>query len=254
MLLRTKIFDYFGVYDKIQDINKDANGKGTHERFVELYGKYLDENVLPLVEDLPTNLLDPFTCYVKYLKNLEEEKGVELKLYNVDMDLWRRNTLKYIHRWYEIRGTHKCLQLLLKMLGFDSVINEVYGTYGLDSAITFDDPVRVFDLKCAGCSSFSIDLTGDVTITNEVLNAVREAIAFNLPINAKLSGVTYNGNPLINNLTIAIQIDSNGDLIFINPYDYSFNAWLDSDGNLFFESDFASFYSIDVSGNLIFTS
>ena len=189
--VREKIFNLFGSYEKSVDINKDANDKGTYERFVEVCGKQIDELCTPLVEDLVANNIDPLTAYLKYYIYLEYTRGIGLNLY--DTQEWRKRVLKYIHRWYEIRSTKRCYTLMFKMIGLDVVITEYFGTYGFDSPMTFDDDLRVFDLKCSPCSSYDLTLTGTVPPSAELDNAINEIIIFNQPINGKLTNWTYNG-------------------------------------------------------------
>lgn len=187
--IKAKIFSYFGVFDKVNDINKDANDKGTHERFTEIYAGYLDTEILPLIDNLAANNLDNATVLVKYLPYREYEKGVDFTLYPTEV--WRRRVLKNIQRWHEIKGTKRGYKAMFNVLGLTMTLTEIFGIYGFDSPTTFDDPVRRFDGRCAPCSSYSIALTGYAPMSPALDAAIEAVILFNEPINAILYSWNY---------------------------------------------------------------
>ena len=250
--LKEVIFDYFGRRDRINDINKDADNKGLHQRFNELLAGDLDDNELLLINLLVENTRNPFTLLEQFLPYREQEFGMPLFTSNL---YTRRKFAAYIRELNRRKGTKLGYELMFQLLGFDSAtITPLPPESGFDSPLTFDDIGRVFDQKCKGCSPYIIDLYGSLPITSELIQSVFNVIKYNEPINAGLLAINYNGSTFVSTTQITMYVDSFGDLVFANPFDHSFSAWLDGQGNLIFESDFAQFYSLDVNGDLIFTT
>lgn len=251
MNIRDIIFSLFGSYEHQADVNKDSQGKGTHERFNEIVGKDIDEELKIKVDRIVEYNLDPYTCLDKFIPYLEHRIGVTLFLGNsIEM---RRVVLKHYLKWLTIRSTLKCYHTLFGMLGFQANITEYFLNYSFDSPVTFDDEGRVFDMQgCNRCYEYSIALTGSVVITPDLIAAIMSIIKWNEPINAVLKSITYNGNPLIQEI-IEILIDANGDLVYWNEYDPELILSLDSNGDLIIDGPNASHYSIDAQGNLIYT-
>lgn len=250
--LKDIIFDFFGVRDRVNDINKDSDNKGLNQRFNELLAGDLDDNEISLTNNLVENTRDCEINFEKYLPYLEFELGIPI--FSNDIET-RRKFIKHITYLNNRKGTDLGYILMFQLLGFTSAnINYAPPYYGFDSQGTFDDIGRVFDQKCKGCSKYSIELFGTLPITPELIASVFSVIEYNEPINAKLESISYNGSPLVNLYQISITVDANGDLIFINPFDASFIAWIDNNGDLLFNSNFSNFYSIDANGDLIFTT
>lgn len=249
MNLKDTIFSYFGQYQVVSDINKDTDGKGTLQRYNESVGAEYDEYLAPLQEELLDNNLVPSTAYVQYLPYLTDRVGSTLFMGSDDAS--KRRVLKYIHRWYSIKGTIRAYQLQLGMLGFTVDIVENFSRYTFDSPTTFDDPVRRFDMSCRTCGDYYINLTGTVIITPEIVEAIFSIIKFNEPIHAHLKGVTYNGGYLVQ-VIISVTLDTNGDLVYGNTYDPSLILTLVG-GDLVVNGNMASHYSIAPNGDLIFT-
>lgn len=249
---RNTIFNLFGSYDRQVDINKDADGKGTYERYNEVIGKYIDEELLPYIDNLVDNNLLPDVAYDRFIPYLEADYGVTLFLY--DSIEWRRRVLRNILKWYDIKGTVRAYKLMIAMLGFDTeiTIEEFLKSSSFDSPITFDDPERVFDTaKCNACIYYSIHLAGDLVITPELVKALEAVIKFNEPINALLQGVYYNGEPIVYEI-ITIYVDANGDLIYNNEYDESLVITLSSTGDMIIGGPNAHRYTLNSNGDLIY--
>lgn len=200
MTYETYIFpELFDPIDTYNDINKDIDGKGTNERFHECLGAELDENIMPYIDNLVANTLDPATCFDRYILYLESMMG-----YNKDLNTLyissdagiRRSILQKILRLYQIKGTKRALTILFSWIGMSVAITEIPNNFGFDSPRTFDDPVRRFDMRCSGCSDYNIDLTGP-SLTDELLAAITSILTFNNPINAHIGIVTLNGTPIV---------------------------------------------------------
>lgn len=121
--------------------------------------------------------------------------------------------------------------------------------YSFDSPVTFDDPVRTFDMQCQPCSTYRVELYGNFVLTQSLFTAIFRAIDYVEPINAKLSGVYFNGNSVLTGL-IQIWIDENGDLNYINDIDPGLTITLSADGDLYFNGTNAGKYTLDSNGDI----
>lgn len=250
--LKPIIFDFWGTRDRVDDINKDVNNRGFLQRFIEIMAEDFDEEEMLLIENIVANTQDPYTCFERFLPYREKTFGGLLDL--ILGDSMRRKIIAFADFLHMIRSTKSGYIVLFRWLGFTATITEGPVSYSFDSAITFDHVDRRFDSKCRSCSSYSIELVGSGIISPEIVQAIFNIIIFNQPINALLTEVTLNGSPIINNYNVQFYIDTNGDLFYINPYDPTFHAYIDGNGDLIIESDFANFYSQDVNGDIIFTT
>lgn len=195
------IFPLFGVDEKVQDINKDANDKGTLERYNEIIGDDIDQNIRPLATDLVDNVLAVPTFYAKFIPNAEEDMGIDFVIY--DSEVWRRRVIRFLQDWVEIKGTKRAYRVMLGMIGVNVTnIIESFSSYSFDSPVKFDDPVRRFDMQCLACTGYTIYAEGIPLPTDELIAAITAIVRFNQPINAKLTDFIYNGEsiqPVIDN-------------------------------------------------------
>lgn len=250
--LKEIIFDLFGVRDRRNDLFKNVDGKGLHQRFNELLADDLDANEISLINLLLENTANPFSCFEKYIPYREATFGTPI----MSSDIYiRRKIVAYIKEINKLKGTKIGYSMLFTMVGIASTtIVEFPPVFGFDSPGTFDDDSRVFDQKCKGCSNYSIELTGTAPLTNSLLQSIAAIILYNEPLNADLLDVTYNGVLLLSGNKITIIIDNNGDAIFLNPFDSSFSAYIDGNGDLIISSENPGRYSLDGNGNLIYSA
>lgn len=197
MLFKDTLIEFFGFW-KRDDSYKNAGGKGLMERFNEVVGEDLDDELSPLIDNLIPNSLIPDTCFSQLLTYLEQNVGSDLFLGSATSR--RRQARRMIHRYYGIRGTITAYELMFDLMGYTIGITEDFTAYGFDRGIKFDHPVRRFDMGCPSCTSYRIDVVGDYwdaingisTIPVEHLEAFKSIIIFNQPINATLLGVFIN--------------------------------------------------------------
>lgn len=214
-LWKDRLFSFFGGYDKRSDTLKDINGFGIWERFNRAIGQSIDYELQGKVDDLIANIYDPETCldrYVVYLESMMGYNQARNTLYVSPLLSKRRNVLKKILRFYQIKGTKKAYTLMLSMIGISTTITENFNDYGFDSPVTLDDTLRRFDMRCDTCSTYDLVMTGPA-ITTAIYNAIWSVVMFNEPINAKINVITYNGNVLT----------PPGGYDFDNSFDNSFN-------------------------------
>jgi hypothetical protein len=226
-----KIWQYFGDYFHKNDSYKDAEGKGLLQRYNELIEEDIQSNIYPMMNSLLDNLLLASTMLDRFVGDLEYTVGLQLRF--SDLISLRKNILKYIFYFYKIKGTRRGYEVLLRWLGFESVvITEFWANGGLDSSVDLDDINRRFDSggKCSGCSEYEIALTGSVAISPDLLRYIHNIVKFNEPINARLRRITYNGNDMS---SLFYFILKNADLIFYDDStDYDFEVTRDDNGNL----------------------
>ncbi len=210
MLIKDKIFEYFGVSYKQKDTYKDNQGRGILERINRTIGHDIDENIIPLIDSLLSNIYVPNTLLDKLIPHLEESLGITLYL---GEDL-RRKVIENIFKFYQVKGTVKGYEVCFYLLGYIATLiigNNETDTF--DDGGVFDDggtfDISTSGMLCKSCINYSIELTGTTVVTQEVYNAVYSIVTFNEPINARLTGITLNGEPFE---------------IPVGDYDNSFNS------------------------------
>lgn len=200
LIFATYLFnEFFTVYDKISDPNKDIEGKGTHERFNECIGEEMDEFLMPMVADMQKNLLEPLDCLDKFIPHLEHLMGYDTAwewFFIGGLDR-RRNILRIITKLYQIRSTIYAHEVMFAWVGLDCVITELFADEGLWDDAGFWDDGGVWDTFCPPCGVYNIALTGSyMSLPDDVITAISTIILFNKPIDAIVGEVTYNGGGL----------------------------------------------------------
>jgi len=200
-----KIFGWFGGYEKIIDANKDVNGKGTFERYMEAYGNDVDTNIIPLIENLTQNIYDPERSMAKFLDYHEGLSGVlPLDFSRADPNSqaaneWmRRRLLRHIGKLLLIRGTRKGYDVLIRLID-PTVISITFQEYftdtRYDTGIRFDDGHYYDAGICNTCPEYSLDIateTNTDTPTSYIQKAIKSIVAFNHPIDARIRYIKYN--------------------------------------------------------------
>jgi len=195
-LLKEKIFPFFGVDAKRRDTFKDINGKGISERYQEALGDGYDDEVSDLVDNLLDNILVPKTMKATHIHLMEWMLGGIVRVNGTTA--MRRKIIGFAHTIYNIKGTAKSYEVLLRLLGFATVtIEELVEVGTFDSDTTFDDEFRTFDSDPGcGCAKYNVLLTGGVSVSDEMIIAIYRIINFLEPINATLGHVYYNGSEI----------------------------------------------------------
>jgi hypothetical protein len=195
-LLKPRIFQYFGVNSKVKDTFKDVNGKGINERYQECLGEGYDDELQDLLDNFIDRTIVPAEILSRLIPYMEYNLGNPVVVSN-DVSM-RRKMIQFAHRIYNIKSTKLSYEILLRMLGFDTVvIQEFTITSGFDSDLTFDDPSRTFDQGNRACNYYSVLLTGAISISPQINEAIFRILDYLEPINADLREVLYNGSPLV---------------------------------------------------------
>jgi hypothetical protein len=193
--LKDKIFSFFGKNAKVEDTNKDANGKGIGERYQESIGEDYDEEIQSKVDDFQSNIVDPKTCLPDFIKYLEYQFGMPILL--IDSDAFRRKMIAFQNTITMIKGTELCHQVLFQIIGINSVvIATVTKVSGFDSPFTFDEPGKKFDGGTVCCQHYTVTLTGSPPQTDDLNAIILRIVLYNKPINTEIESITYNSNPV----------------------------------------------------------
>lgn len=121
---KEKLFNiFFTNYHKEHDSYKDINNKGLLERFIEVCGEYLDDEIVPLIDN-HLDILDFDKCPEEFLVYWWEYFGSIPYAYQVLNQSTEviapypsantRDVLKYALSLYKIRCTHKFYEVLGK--------------------------------------------------------------------------------------------------------------------------------------------
>lgn len=215
--LKSVIFSYFGVNAKVMDTYKtgglstddgeilmlddgveilsDDSGKGINERYQESLGAGYDDELSDLIDNFIERNLVPQEMLSRLIPHMETMLGGIVVV--SDTVAMRRKIIQFAQQIYNIKSTALSYEVLFKLLGFETVVIEEFGAIsGFDSDLTFDDEGRTFDGSDRNCSDYSVHLTGSISITQDILDAISRIIAFLEPINADLRMVTYNGEEI----------------------------------------------------------
>lgn len=194
---KENIFGLFGNYYKLLDSYKESDpeltNKGLLERYNEIIGEDIDEDIALQLETMLQNLHSPELCQTRYFDIIDESLGKELFINN--LEITRRNLLKHIIKFYQIRGSEDGYALLFQMLGFTSTSFTFFNLAGLDQGL-FDDVDGTLDSSGTCCTYYDIYLTGTVPVTLGLKTAILSIIKFNEPINAKFRDVYIDGVPI----------------------------------------------------------
>jgi len=194
-ILKNKIFDYFGLQAKIDDINKDVDNKGFHQRFEELLAGDMDDNELSLINNFINNIISPYEVLDKYIIYKEYLMGFDLPI-SAD-NYFRKKLIPLLFRLYDIKGSIPAYIQFFRMIGFDTcVITESVPSEGFDhDTLTLDSEERpVLDSTGSVSGYYQVALTGTIPMTDQMRQFVFNVIEINEPINAALNVVTYNRN------------------------------------------------------------
>lgn len=196
---KTWIFTRFPYFYKQFDTYKDANDQGLFERYISAFGEELDDEVVPLIDNV-LDILDAQITPDRFLTHLSESLGSPPDVSITPAQY--RNLLSYIVDFYKIKGTIQAYELFFYFMGFELTINEINPinvTYdngnNYDSELVTDLLDLQYDMYCATCSYYTIDFSavdpGNIALTPEIVDKLTLAIDFNEPINAILIDFTY---------------------------------------------------------------
>jgi hypothetical protein len=181
-----------GVYQE-SDINKNAAGEGTFQRYLQSVGLELDDEIMPYIHNF-MNIVDVVECDDKFLPLIAGILGSPPS-YGADNDLYRK-VLAYIVAIYKVKGTKLSYQILLGILGFTiRIIEETPAqkiTYD-QVGIKYDEDVpNKYDSACDNCSGYYIAYNiNNQPVDQDLLDLAESVLCFLQPINAEFLGFIY---------------------------------------------------------------
>lgn len=199
-------YNKFPLYVRNNDTYIDNSGKGLFERFMGIFGEYIEdlegdwENFLQKTRDLDE-------CDDSLLPEIAWELGSPPNPLGDNIGL--RRLLHYVVTLYKIKGTLECLQIILEILGYEVDIYVDYPDNShwdfKDEGNTMDNPLIWDDFNwddyCHTCvpyriliwSSLDDQEEGDYNDINiEDLEGLLEIISWVEPIDASLDSITHN--------------------------------------------------------------
>lgn len=262
------IWDLFPLYFYKYDTYKDHEGKGVLQRYVKTFGAEIDEEVITYLDESHENY---------YLNNIEALKIKEKLIPIIQYLLGSppsilegedyRKILQYIVPIYTIKGTRLSYKLFINLLGFEVEIiehepGEFVGEIG-EQLLTYDfDPELFYDegnlydsnigeteTLCVYCSDYTLLLKSlGPSLTEEVIDKIKEIIVFIEPINAVLREILLAIDKFEDTLEICFKQDVRIKVLIIPNYDLG----LLYDETLLYDSDTEmsqTIISIDCEGN-----
>jgi len=187
---------YFGRYYKLTDSYKNLSGEGLLERYNQIIGEDIDEELVLLLENITDNTKTPNTMFTQYFNIAEDSLGLDLYVHT-NSDWTKRKLIERAVKYYSIRGSKKGYEYLFKIMGFTFIDLVIYNSDGFDTGI-FDD--GNFDGRNGCCIYYNVILEGPTDfedMTNSEKLAILKIIDFNEPINATLGVITVNGEEAI---------------------------------------------------------
>lgn len=190
MSIENVIWSLFSDYIKENDVNQDLDpangGRGFLQRYNEMQGQELDENLLPKIDNLTAYTHDPSAIVDTLVPIREQSLGLRDTLY--DDIVLRKKLLQYLKKCSRNKGTLQNYIFLLGQLGFDVFITENYANGRWDDGYwdtgKWDSYANIngtFDLTLAKRFSF---------VTTPAMEAqIARIIEWNKPIHAV--GYTY---------------------------------------------------------------
>lgn len=224
---------------KKRDSYKDNDDRGLLERYLSLFGYYIDEDVIPEI-NCYLNIIDASITKSEYLNHLSDVLGNPPDVFKNEEQY--RNLLSYIVSIYKIKGTKEGYSLFFSILGFNIEINEIdplERSNLYDDGRNYDDGVFLYDDdQCVPCSEYEIKFyykNGDPLLDTTIINLLRAAIEFNEPINA-----------VLNNLTLIINVSDELSITTEDNMDYDLNQLLLYDSNKYYDDDDDHDVNIDI--------
>lgn len=203
MSIEQNVFNLFGDYLALNDINQEldpqSQGRGFLQRYYEMLGEELDIFLLPKIDNLVAHTHLPPDIVDTLVPIRERSLGLDEPLY--DSMALRKKLLKYLKKCNRKRGTFDNYIFLFGLLGFDVTITETYNNGRWDDG--FWD-TGFWDSYANINASYLLSLIPRFVfpITPNIQQQIQRIIKYNNPIHA---------TP---NYTIAEPIDNSKGLYF----------------------------------------
>jgi phage tail-like protein len=195
ILFKNFIFNKLPTYFRRNDSYKDSNDRGLLERYLEIFGDELDQEIIPEIENV-LDILDAQIASTRFLTHLSDTLGNPPDINIIEPQY--RNILSFIVDFYKIKGTKQGYEFFFGLFGYSLVITELpYHEAFYDNGEFYDTPNALgdytYDNQCPTCSCYTIqfinkkDINGNIApITPTDIANLYASIDFCEPINAVL--------------------------------------------------------------------
>ena len=191
----TWIFSQFPKRFKKDDTYKDANGRGVLERYLQIFGQELDNNFMPLIQNMQ-DILSVKKCDDKFLPLIGAYMGALPAPDNLPATY--RLILAAGVQIYKAKGTANSFKIMFNILGYDCNIVPIQpiapATY--DSTQTYDDGTSKYDQSCSNCTDFSIriqpsdpSLVSGFVLTTAIRAQAQQIVDLLKPIDCNYTGL-----------------------------------------------------------------
>jgi len=202
------IFEQFPLYFRQEDTYKDETGAGLLERYLRVFGSYLQEEIKEPAEQFNLNL-NPLTAHEDYINHLAYTMGQPPDFFQTPEEY--RKFLSIIVSIYKIKGTLQSYQILFGYLGFgvQIVYTQQLGVR-YDGEHSYDEFGVNYDSLCPPCIGYYLGLTQENSLCLPLADGAvfswdlnnfettnpnwEKILCFIEPINVKAEGII----PLIN--------------------------------------------------------
>lgn len=195
MAFKDFLFNTLPLYFHRSDTNKNIAGEGTLQRFLQVLGLELDDEIVPALENF-IDELDAETATDDFLNYISDSLGNPPDVF-LDQALYRK-LLQFVINVYKIKGTKRSYELFYNILGYSLTITEIAPEvvrYYDDPTFLYDDGSTFYDMGCKTCSDYEIlfvNIANPLNPLNQTtLNKLRSIIPFVEPINARLIGLIF---------------------------------------------------------------
>ena len=229
-------------------INPLLDNKGLSQRFMETFGEYLDEKILPDIDQFIDNVFSPKLMVSYLLPYREGEKGVDLVYDNTLAK--RRQILQYFIRISQVKGTRRGYEVCFKLMTFNNLI-----IYTVDVIVYFDNPLPT--AGCNACYEYDVILTGTLLLLlPDIVDAFFNIIDYNEPVDCNIRFVIYNDNYVVRDFVTFFFKDpqpysyltggQDPNLYIDNSRNPTFSgSYVDSEGNLYLDGSDEQYYEFD---------
>lgn len=210
---------FFQEQDSYKDSDPENEGRGLLQRFIELFARYTDEELIPAIDNFVENLRDVDLVESDLLPYLEEELGVDLF---ITQDIpTRRRVLKLFMLIASLKGTKLGYTIAIKAMNFPNLI-----IYEVDVETYFDNPLPT--AGCNRCVEYDVIVDASLRVIEpDVVDTLFAIARYNEPIDCKLRFFVYNDNNIIPNF-VTFNYDYGDEN---NPAPYSIDGFLYMDNS-----------------------
>lgn len=185
-------FKQFPEYHQNSDVNKNSQGEGTFQRYLQGFGLELDNEIMPYIHNF-MDIVDIEKCDDKFLPLIATLLG-NPPSFGPEADLYRK-VLSYALAIYKVKGTKLSYKIFLGILGLTiSIIEEEPARKTIYDEVppAKYDTGKKYDSACANCSNYWITYNlGNEPVDPELLVKAQKVICFLQPIHARFQGWVY---------------------------------------------------------------